>query len=55
MITLRAAREQGDLERFVAEREGQIGDAAAAEATIKAMGGTSSVAHPASKKGSRSG
>lgn len=55
MTTLREAREKGKLDQFIAEREGQTGDAAAAEATIKAMAGTSSEARPASRKGSRGG
>lgn len=38
-ITLAAARKQGKLDQFVAEREGETGDQEALEATIRAMAG----------------
>jgi len=37
MTTLREAREKGKLNEFIKEREGQAGNAAALEKTIKSM------------------
>ena len=39
MTKLREAREKGNLEAFIKEREGQTGDAAAVDRTIGSMAG----------------
>lgn len=39
MTTLKKAREAGQLEDFIREREGQEGDAAALESTLGSMAG----------------
>lgn len=48
MITLREAIEQGELEKFIAERKGETGDADAFEATLRSMAGKSKEAPQAS-------
>jgi hypothetical protein len=48
MTTLREAIEQGKLAKFIAEREGEEGDQAAFDATLRSMAGTSKEAPPAS-------
>lgn len=47
MPTLREAIEQGKLDQFIAEHEGDIGDADALERTILSMAGTSKEAQEA--------
>lgn len=47
-LTLAEAREQGKLDRFIAEREGESGDCAAFDATLRSMAGTSKEAPEAS-------
>lgn len=39
MKTLREAREQGKLDEFIKEREGEQGDAAALDRTVSSMAG----------------
>ena len=41
MITLREAVEQGKVDQFIAEHEGEIGDREAFEATLRSMAGKS--------------
>lgn len=48
MKSLREAIEQGELERFIADREGEEGDEAQFNATLQAMAGTSKEAPEAS-------
>ena len=48
MRTLREAIEQGTLDQFIAEHEGEIGDREAFEATLRSMAGTSKEAPEAS-------
>ncbi len=48
MTKLREAIEQGKLDQFIAEHEGEVGDADALEATIRSMAGTSKEAPKAS-------
>ena len=48
METLKAAIEKGQLEEFIAEREGETGDADAFNATLRSMAGTSKEAPGAS-------
>lgn len=48
MITLRKAIEQGKLAQFIAEHEGETGDADALEGVIRSMAGTSKEAPEAS-------
>lgn len=48
MTTLRKARDEGKLYQFIAEHEGEIGDADALERTILSMAGTSKEAQEAS-------
>ena len=50
MITLREAIDQGKLDQFIAEHEGEIGDQEAFEATVRAMAGKSKEAPPASSQ-----
>ena len=50
MITLREAIDQGKLDQFIAEHEGEIGDRDAFEATVRAMAGTSKEAPKASPR-----
>jgi hypothetical protein len=40
MITLREAIDQGKLDQFIAEHEGEIGDLDAFNRTVQAMAGT---------------
>ena len=47
-ITLRKALQQGRIDQFIAEHEGDIGDADALERTILSMAGTSKEAQEAS-------
>lgn len=47
-INLRKARDEGKLDQFIAEHEGEIGDADALERTILLMAGTSKEAQEAS-------
>ncbi|MEA3000605.1 MAG: hypothetical protein QOK17_2438 [Sphingomonadales bacterium] len=53
MTSLREARELGKLEQFIAEREGQAGDAAALDKALSVMAGKSSEAPPASPRRNR--
>jgi hypothetical protein len=55
MNTLRKARDEGRLEEFIAEREGEAGDAEAFNRGVASMARRSSEARPASKKGNRDG
>lgn len=55
MTSLKEAREKGQLDQFIKEREAETGDAAATERAIAAMAGRSSEARPAPKKGDRGG
>ena len=48
MTTPREAIEQGKLAKFIAEREGEEGDQAAFDATLRSMAGTSKEAPEAS-------
>ena len=48
MISLREALDQGKLDQFIAEHEGEIGDLDAFNRTVKAMAGTSKEAPEAS-------
>jgi hypothetical protein len=48
MITLRQAIDQGKLDQFIAEHEGEIGDINAFSLTVQAMAGTSKEAPAAS-------
>lgn len=48
MITLRQAIDQGKLDQFIAEHEGEIGDMDAFNLTVQAMAGTSKEAPEAS-------
>lgn len=48
MTNLREAHERGELDKFIAEREGEEGDQAAFAATLRSMAGTSKEAPPAS-------
>ena len=48
MTTLREALEQGKLDQFIAEREGETGDRAELERVIRSMAGTSKEAPEAS-------
>jgi hypothetical protein len=41
MISLREAIDQGKLDQFIAEHDGEIGDREAFEATVRAMAGKS--------------
>lgn len=41
MVSLKRAVEQGKLAQFIAEHEGEIGDADAFNLTVQAMAGTS--------------
>ena len=41
MTNLRKALEQSKLDKFIAEREGETGDADAFDATLRSMAGTS--------------
>ena len=50
MTTLREAREQGKLDQFIKEREGETGDAARVDQTIGSMAGKSSEAPKASSR-----
>ena len=51
MITLRQARTDSNLKRFIAEHEGDPeGDADALEATLRSMAGTSKEAQEASSR-----
>ena len=50
MISLREALEQDKLEEFIAEHEGEIGDAEAFETTLRSMAGTSKEAQEASSQ-----
>ncbi len=47
-LTLSEAREQGKIAEFIAEREGETGDADAFEATLRSMAGKSKEAPEAS-------
>lgn len=48
MIGLRKAIEQNKIDEFIAEREGEIGDREAFEATLRSMAGKSKEAPEAS-------
>lgn len=48
MITLREAIDQGKLDQFIAEHEGETGDQAELERVIRSMAGTSKEAPEAS-------
>ena len=48
MTTLREAISQGKLDQFIAEHEGETGDADALESVIRSMAGTSKEAPAAS-------
>ena len=48
MTALKQALESGKLEQFIAERDGEIGDREALEATLRSMTGTSKEAPEAS-------
>ena len=48
MTTLREAIESGNLDQFIAEHEGEIGDREAFEATLRSMAGKSKEAPEAS-------
>ena len=53
MTTLREARDTGNLDQFIAEREAEaapVGDAKAFNRTLKAMAGTSKAGPKASKR-----
>jgi hypothetical protein len=50
MTTPKQALLSGNLSQFVAEHEGEVGDADALEATIRAMAGTSKEAPKASSQ-----
>ncbi len=47
-LTLSEAKEQGKIAEFIAEREGETGDAEAFEATLRSMAGKSKEAPEAS-------
>ena len=49
-MNLREAIDQGKLDEFIAEREGQVGDPAAFEATLRSMAGKSKEAPKASSR-----
>lgn len=49
MTTLREAREAGNLAKFIKERQGETGDAAAFDQTLSAMAGTPSKHKPVEK------
>jgi hypothetical protein len=56
MTNLRDAREAGQMEAFIAEREdAPPGDADALEATVRRLAETSKAARPASKRRARDG
>jgi len=55
MTTLREAREQGKLDKFIKEREAETGDAAAVDRVIGSMAGKSSEAPKASPRRSGDG
>lgn len=48
MITLKQALDSNSLDQFIAEREGEIGDREAFEATLRSMAGMSKEAPEAS-------
>ena len=50
MISLRDALKQGDIKTFIAEHEGETGDADAFDATLRSMAGTSKEAQEASSQ-----
>lgn len=50
MITLKQALDEGKLDQFIAEHEGEIGDREAFEATVRAMTGKSKEAPEASSR-----
>lgn len=50
MTSLREAIEQGKLDQFIAEHEGEIGDREAFEATLRSMAGKSKEDRPASRQ-----
>lgn len=50
-ISLAKALKNSDLDRFISEREGMIGDEAAFNRAVQAMAQTSKEARPASPKG----
>ena len=54
MTTLKEARETGKMGKFIKERKGEEGDAAAFDRTLSAMAGTSKSA-PGTSKPSRHG
>ena len=47
-LTLAQAKEQGKLDQFIAEHEGEIGDREAFDATLRSMAGMSKEAPEAS-------
>lgn len=49
-INLRKALDEGKLDQFIAEHEGEIGDREAFETTVRAMAGKSKEAPPASSE-----
>ena len=49
-LTLREAIDQGKLDRFIAEREGETGDTVAFEATLRSMAGKSKEAPATSSR-----
>jgi hypothetical protein len=55
VTTLREAREQGKLAKFIKEREAEQGDRAALDRTVSSMAGRSSEAPPASPRRDRDG
>lgn len=48
MVTLKQALTNGKLDQFIAEHDGEVGDADAFALTLRAMGGTSKEAPAAS-------
>ena len=49
-LSLSRAVQEGKLDQFIAEHEGEIGDREAFDATVKAMAGTSKEAPEASSR-----
>lgn len=55
MTTLKEAREKGNLNQFIKEREAEQGNPDTFNRAVRSMAQTSKEARPASKKGRRGG